>query len=93
VIPTLGILGLVHLVFRIFYVIIVIRAIGSFMPRPPAYSPWGKLLGLTYTITEPLLGPLRKVLDPYQRSTRLDFSPFVLLILMSVVEGLLGGIR
>ena len=35
-----------------------------------------------------MLAPLRRVLNPYQRSVGVDFSPLVLIILLTLLKGL-----
>lgn len=37
-------------------------------------------------ITEPVLAPVRKLLDPWQRKTALDFSPFIVLLVLELVR-------
>lgn len=80
---------LIRIVFEAYYLVLLLRVIGSFFPPPPRYSPWARLLGLAWVLTEPLLRPIRGALRPYQRSVPLDFSPLVLMVLLSVVQRIL----
>ena len=38
-----------------------------------------------WAVTEPVLSPIRRLLDPYQRRSRLDFSPLILIVLLHVL--------
>ena len=51
----------------------------------------GLLLALVYNITEPILGPVRDMVDrsPLGGGYGLDFSPIFALILMKLVQTLL----
>ncbi len=72
-----------------FYVILLARVVFSWIPisaRAPA------LLGLRsfcYRVTDPLLQPIRRALAPYQRGSPVDFSPLILIVLLSIVERIL----
>lgn len=54
-------------------------------------NPIGKLI---YNLTEPILGPCRRMLDksPLGGGMMLDFSPVIALILMMLVKQLLIGL-
>ena len=80
---------IIRIIFEAYYLILVFRVIGSFFPPPARYSPWARVFGLAWILTEPLLRPIRGVLRPYQRSIPLDFSPLVAMALLSVVERIL----
>lgn len=41
------------------------------------------------TAVEPALTPLQQLLDPIQKNIGLDFSPVLLIIILSLLEGLL----
>jgi len=47
------------------------------------YSPAARAL---HTLTEPVLAPLRRLLDPYQRGSSLDFSPMLAVLLVEIVR-------
>jgi len=51
----------------------------------PAQS--GSFNGLLFQITEPILAPLRRVLP---KSGRLDFSPFVAIVILQLIILLIG---
>ena len=49
----------------------------------------GGFTAFVYQATEPILGPIRRVLPPMGG---LDWSPFIAIIVLSLVARLLGGI-
>ncbi len=82
-------LQLIDLVFTAFYVILLARVIFSWVPissRSPALV---QLRSFCYRITDPLLQPIRRLLAPYQRNSSVDFSPLVLIVLLSIVKRIL----
>ena len=81
---------LVPTIFWIYEIIVIARVIFSWVQVSPRSSP--ALLSLrnfTYAATEPALRPIRRLLAPYQRQTSFDFSPLVLLLLLSVAESII----
>ena len=80
---------LIQLVFTAFYVILLARVIFSWVPissRSPALV---EVRSFCYRITDPLLQPIRRLLAPYQRNSPVDFSPLVLIVLLSIVKRIL----
>ena len=71
--------------YRIFVIVIFARAIISFTNFDP-YHPVRRTLE---NITEPILGPVRRLLPP---TGGVDFSPFVVLILATILRSLLISI-
>ena len=80
---------LVYIIFMAFYAILLARVVFSWIPisaRAPALL---ELRSFCYRVTDPFLQPIRRMLAPYQRSSPVDFSPLVLIVLLSVVERIL----
>lgn len=75
-------LELVRVVFQILEILIVVRVLMSWF-RPSLSNP---LFRLVYDLTEPILGPIRRLLPS---TGVLDFSPLVALLLLYAVETLL----
>jgi len=69
----LSVAGLLGLAIRVFMFAILIQVVISWV-NPGMYNP---LMGLLHSLTEPLLGPARRVLPPI---SGLDFSPFAVVI-------------
>jgi YggT family protein len=64
--------------------LIFARVILSFlMPRGG-----GVAVAVIYQLTEPILGPIRRVLPP---TGTLDWSPFVALIILWLIRSMVGG--
>ena len=81
----LGLLQTLLLVIRIFWWSILIGIIASFV-APTNYHP---LLLMIHQITEPLLGPARRLLPAVGG---LDFSPIIVFLILGVVERLLPNV-
>lgn len=88
------IIRLVSAIFTLLNWLIIIRVIISWL-RPTQVDPrWRKILAFIYQVTEPILGPIRRLL-PVGRMG-IDFSPLVallaLMIIRNFVLGLLRGL-
>ena len=84
--------GLVELVFWAFYLVLLGRVLLSWVRPRRGTVLYDRVAPLLYLLTEPLLAPLRRVLRPYQGATAVDFSPMVLILVLSVVEALVQGL-
>lgn len=73
---------LVSWTFTILKAAIVVRVISSWLPISP-YSPWVRW---SYQLSEPILGPFRRVIPALGG---LDLSPIVAYIVLNIVEGLM----
>ena len=73
---------LVSWTFTILKAAIVVRVISSWLPISP-YSPWVRW---SYQLSEPILGPFRRVIPALGG---LDLSPIVAYIVLNLVEGLM----
>lgn len=69
----------VHVAFQIMEILIVARVLMSWF-RPSLNNP---LFRFVYELTEPILGPIRRLLPP---TGMIDFSPLVALLLLYAVE-------
>ena len=82
-------IGLVSLVLKIMTFAVVARAILSFVVPMAGARPHPYLLAadaLIRQVTEPILGPIRRVLPTMGN---LDFSPMVAIILLIFVRGII----
>jgi len=78
--------GLVRCAFSAYYVLLLGRVILSWV-RLPSYHPVHRRIGpFLYAVTEPLLKPIRRLLDRYQARSGVDFSPLVAWVLLEVVR-------
>ena len=69
-------------IFNVFYFILIARVIISWLPQLRKNA----IADMIYKITDPILAPIRRVIPPLGG---LDWSVFVLIILMQVLIGLL----
>jgi YggT family protein len=76
-----GIANIINLAFQIYILIVIARAVISWV-NPDPYNPIVRFL---HSATDPVLYRLRNLL-PFLRAGAFDFSPIVLLILLSVVQ-------
>jgi YggT family protein len=82
--PT-GILRLlVFWTFTLLRVAILVRVIASWLPIGP-FSPWVRW---SFTLTEPILRPLRRVIPPFRS---IDLTPIVAFFGLGILEAMLRG--
>jgi len=74
--------GLLSLVINLLIILVLVHAIGSWLPQVRESSFYRKLDALI----EPLLRPIRNVLPTYGN---VDFSPLVLLLILYLIKHLL----
>ena len=74
---------LVNFIGTFFYVAIFARVILSWFPQTPTITP---LVKIVFTITEPILSPIRRFLP---RMGTFDLTPMVALILVSIIQSVL----
>lgn len=77
----------INLFFKILYILIVIRVLMSWIPGS-AYSSIGRLI---YSLTEPVLGPVKRMMDksPLGGGMMLDFSPVIALFILDIIQMIL----
>jgi YggT family protein len=80
----------IDLVLKIFEAALVVRVLVSWLP----VSRDNKLIDLLYTITEPVLGPIRRMLERSSLMnssvfSMMDFSPVVAFILIGVLRNVI----
>lgn len=70
---------LLCLVGRLYLIALFARIILSWFPISPD-SPFASIFGFLYTITEPVLGPIRRMLPPMgMGGMALDLSPIIVI--------------
>lgn len=82
----IAIARILDLAFNIYIFIVIARALISWV-NPDPYNPIVRFL---HNATDPILYRLRSLL-PFLRAGSFDFSPIVLLLLLSVVQQLVTG--
>jgi YggT family protein len=81
-----AVIRVVDLVFNIYIIIIVARALISWV-NPDPYNPIVRFL---HNVTDPVLFRLRRAL-PFLQMGGFDFSPIALLIILSFAQQLIVG--
>ena len=76
-------IGLAIAAVRIYMLLIFVRAIFSWLPLRHRQN---ELYAFVFAITEPVIRPVRKVLPPMGG---MDFSPFLVLVLLQVLSHVL----
>lgn len=74
----------IEILCQVFTIAIFIRAIISWFPVNPS----SRFVAILYQITEPILGPLRRIVP---RIGMVDITPLVAIIILQVIAGLLPG--
>ena len=73
-----------------YFLVLLLRVVLSWFPLQPD-GVAARAFGLTVTFTEPILGPLRRVLPPLRLGTvALDLSPIVLFFGLRILMGVIG---
>ncbi len=80
----MDLIDLVGLVFTIIFYLVLADVIVSWVLDP--YHPIRRYLD---SIVQPMLDPIRRIIPP---TSGIDFSPFVLLLLLRVVRSLVVGL-
>lgn len=80
----------VGIVFSVIEIAILFRAFLSWLPIPKE----NRLIGLLYQVTEPILAPIRSIIQrsSFGRNMMLDFSPIIALVLVSILRTFILGL-
>jgi uncharacterized protein YggT (Ycf19 family) len=82
VVAATGVRALLRSLISIFYIVLFGRVILSWFPISPS-SPFASVYRVLYQITEPVLGPIRRMLPPMGG---FDFSPIIVILLLGVIQ-------
>lgn len=81
--------SLLALIGNILSIALIARSVLSFFPPPGRLSPLNGLIQLLYTVTEPVLRPIRRMLPS---SGPFDFSPLVALLAIWLILQILQNL-
>ena len=82
--PVLCILG------NLYFLTILVRIVMSWFPLQPD-GIGATVFGLTVTLTEPVLGPIRRALPMVRLGAMgLDLSPIIVIVGLRIILGLIG---
>ena len=68
---------------------IFVRVLISWLPIPMSSSVIGPIMAILYQITEPILGPLRRIVPPLGM---IDITPVVAILLLQLILFLVVGL-
>jgi YggT family protein len=77
-------IGLVSTLFTILNWLIIFRVIISWVRPNLDHPQWRKFLRITYNITEPILGPIRRLIPT--GNLGIDISPLIAIFALSIVR-------
>lgn len=77
------------LVGNVLAICLIVRSVLSFFPPPGRLSPLNGLISLLYSLTEPVLRPIRRLLPS---TGGIDFSPLVALLGIWVILQILSNL-
>ncbi len=78
----------INILVTVLYVAILARVLMSWFPAPSPGSPFAQIRQMVFQITEPILGPIRRLLPSMGM---LDLSPMVAIILLIIAQRLLSA--
>ncbi|TMM15460.1 MAG: YggT family protein [Actinobacteria bacterium] len=82
----MGVKTIIAWVIQAYVIVIFARVILSWFPITPG-TPMASVARVLYSVTEPVLGPIRRVLPPMRMGGMgLDLSPIVVLIGLQIVS-------
>lgn len=80
--------SLIDGVFRILEIAIIVECIGSWIPQ----ARYNKIMEVIHSITDPILEPCRRLQYKFFSNMPVDFSPFIAILLMDIIRGILVGV-
>ena len=83
-------MGAICLVLNLYFIALFARIILSWFPVSPGGA-MAQIFSFLYTITEPVLGPIRRAIPPIgMGGMGFDLSPIIVIIGVRVIAGVLG---
>ncbi len=83
-------MNIVCLLLNAYLIALFARIILSWFPVSPGGA-MAQIFSLLYTVTEPVLGPIRRAIPPIgMGGMGFDLSPIIVIIGMRIIAGILG---
>ena len=79
-------MAIICAILSVYTLVLIARAITSFFPVTPG-TPFAQIVEVLYRLTEPVLGPVRRIIPPLGM---FDLSFLIVLIVLQVVTASLG---
>ena len=84
-------MDIVCILLTIFWVVLLVRVISSWFRVPPS-GPIRSAISVVYSLTEPVMRPVRGLLPPVRMGAMgLDLSPIIVFIVLAIVRGYVCG--
>ena len=78
-------MGIICLVLRLFSYVVIVRLIMSWFQLRPG-TPVASVYSAVFNITEPVLGPIRRVIPPVRMGVMaIDVSPIIILVGVAII--------
>jgi YggT family protein len=79
-------MDVICILLTVFWVILIARVLASFFPVPPS-GPIRSVMSLVYTLTEPVLRPLRGLIPPIRMgAVAFDLSPIIVFVALGILQ-------
>jgi YggT family protein len=79
-------MAIVRAILVAYLLVLFVRSAFSWVPAPPSGSVWRKVDRFCFTVTEPLLRPIRKLIPPLRMGVvGLDVSILILMLIDLVI--------
>ena len=80
-------MGLVCALLQVYFIVLVARIILSWFPVTPG-TPLASIVSILYDLTEPVLGPMRRIIPPVGM---IDISPIVVFFALGILQRAICG--
>jgi YggT family protein len=79
-------MDVICILLTVYWVILIARVLASFFPIPPS-GPVRSVVSIVYTLTEPVLRPLRGLLPPIRMgAVGFDLSPIIVFVALGILQ-------
>jgi YggT family protein len=79
-------MDVICILLTVYWVILIARVLASFFPVPPS-GPIRSVMSLVYTLTEPVLRPLRGLIPPIRMgAVAFDLSPIIVFVALGILQ-------
>jgi YggT family protein len=79
-------MDVICILLTVYWVILIARVLASFFPIPPS-GPVRSVVSIVYTLTEPVLRPLRALLPPIRMgAVGFDLSPIIVFVALGILQ-------
>jgi YggT family protein len=79
-------MDVICILLTVYWIILIARVLASFFPIPPS-GPVRSVVSIVYTLTEPVLRPLRALLPPIRMgAVGFDLSPIIVFVALGILQ-------